>query len=148
MSEEKSQNYLLDSNIISEVIKNNPSFNVIKKLTEHVGDCAMAVMTFHELLYGAERLDEGLRKTELLKFINEEVYEIFPIINYSDKSAVINAKIRAVCECNGKKIPYGDSQLAAIALSENMIMVTRNIKHFKTVAEFFPLKLENWFEEE
>lgn len=37
--------YLLDSNIISEIIKPNPNFTVIKKLAEHSGDCAISSTT-------------------------------------------------------------------------------------------------------
>ena len=43
-------NYLLDSNVISEIIKPEPSFSVIKKLAEHSGDCAISVTTWHELI--------------------------------------------------------------------------------------------------
>lgn len=145
MSDSKSQNYLLDSNIISEVIKQNADFNVLKKLVEHSSDCAMTVMTWHELLYGVERLADGLRKTELTKFIQDDVAENFPLVNYSKKAAEIHAKIRAVCEKKGEPVPYGDSQIAAIAIAEDMILVTRNVKHFQVIADNFPLQLENWF---
>lgn len=145
MNDSKNQNYLLDANIISEIIKLNPDFNVLKKFVEHSSDCAITVMTWHELLYGVERLADGLRKTELSKFLNDDVDENFPLINYSKKAAEIHAKIRAACENNGDSVPYGDSQIAAIAIAEDMILVTRNIKHFHKIAEYFPLRLENWF---
>lgn len=145
MNNSKSQNYLLDANIISEVIKQNADFNVLKKLVEHSSDCAMSVMTWHELLYGIERLADGLRKTELTKFLYDDAGENFPLVNYSKKAAEIHAKIRAVCENNGEPIPYGDSQIAAIAIAENMILVTRNERHFQAIAKYFPLQLENWF---
>ena len=38
--------YLLDSNIVSEIIKPNPSFNVIKKIAEHNSDCAICMNYF------------------------------------------------------------------------------------------------------
>ena len=37
--------YLLDSNIISEIIKPNPNFSVINKIAEHSGDCAITSTT-------------------------------------------------------------------------------------------------------
>ena len=43
-------------------------------------------------------------------------------------------------------IAYAEEQIAATALAYNLILVTRNIKDFEGIAEFFPLKLENWFE--
>lgn len=145
MSDSKAQNFLLDANIISELVKKNADFNVLKKLVEHSSDCAMTVMTWHELLYGVERLADGQRKTELAKFIHDDVGENFPLVDYSKKAAELHAKIRAVCENNGEPVPYGDSQIAAIAIAENMTLVTRNVKHFQAVAKYFPLKLENWF---
>lgn len=147
MTDSKAQSYLLDANIISEIIKVNADFNVLKKLVEHSSDCAMTVMTWHELLYGVERLADGLRKTELTKFIYDDAGENFPLVSYSKKAAEIHAKIRAVCEKNGETVPYGDSQIAAIAIAEDMVLATRNTKHFQAIAEYFPLQLENWFEE-
>ena len=51
---------------------------------------------------------------------------------------------------DGKKkdflLAYAEEQIAATALAYNLILVTRNIKDFEGIAEFFPLKLENWFE--
>ena len=61
--------YLLDSNIISEIIKPKPNFSVIKKLAEHSGDCAISSTTWHELIFGVEQLEQGLRKTEINKFM-------------------------------------------------------------------------------
>lgn len=139
------QNYLLDANIISEVIKNAPSFSVIKKLTEHSSDCCMSVFTLHELLYGAERLPESRWKTELLKFINDDVCDNFPVIGYSEADARMHAEMRAVLERKGVLLPYGDSQIAAIAVTNALTLVTRNEKHFKPLKDEFGLKLENWF---
>ena len=42
--------YLLDTNIVSEIIKNNPDFNVIKKIAEHNSDCAICTPVWQELL--------------------------------------------------------------------------------------------------
>ena len=54
--------YLLDTNIISEIVKFAPDFKVIKKIGEHSSDMAISVLTWHELVYGLERLQEGIRK--------------------------------------------------------------------------------------
>ena len=60
--------YLLDSNIISEIIKPLPDFNVIKKITEHSSDCAIASSSWQELLYGMYKMPEGMNKKYLEKF--------------------------------------------------------------------------------
>ncbi|MCI5829418.1 MAG: PIN domain-containing protein [Treponema sp.] len=138
--------YLIDSNIISEVIKNSPSMKVIEKLAEHSSDCCISVFTLHELLFGAERLEPGRRKSELLKFINEDVCENFPIVGYSSEAARIQAKMRSSLEKQGIILPYGDSQIAASAVCQNLIMVTRNKRHFEVLEKDFHLAIENWFE--
>ncbi len=58
--------------------------------------------------------------------------ENFKIKNYSEKAADILASLRA--------------KLAAIALANHMVLVTRNTKHFAAIQEVSELQVENWFE--
>ena len=145
--DDEAPHYLLDSNIISEIIKLEPSFAVIKKLSEHAGDCAICAPTWHELLFGVRRLPDGLRKRELEKFIKQDVYESFPIQDYTADAATIHAELRAKLEARGTPAPFGDSMIAAVALAQNMVLATRNVRHFAAIAEASLLQLENWFEE-
>ena len=138
--------YLLDSNIISEVIKPSPSFNVIKKIAEHSSECAISSITWHEMLFGIERLEEGLRKTELKKFLLEDVKESFEIFSYDEKAAQIHAILRSKLEKSGHPMPFADSQIASIAIANKMTLVTRNSKDFEYVKEVCEFKMENWFE--
>lgn len=143
---EEEPHYLLDSNIVSEIIKREPDFNVISKIAEHNSDCAICAPSLHELLYGFEKMDDGLNKTYLGKYINDDVLENFKVKNYSDKACRIHAKIRADSEKIGKPAPFSDSMIAAIALANHMVLVTRNAKHFATIQEVSDLQIENWFE--
>ena len=101
--------YLLDSNIVSELIKCNASFNVIKKIAEHNSDCAICSPTLHELLYGYEKMADGAKKTFLGDYINADVLENFKVKIYSEKSSRIHAKIRADAERIGTPVPFSDS---------------------------------------
>ena len=139
--------YLLDTNIISEIVKFAPDFKVIKKIGEHSSDMAISVLTWHELVYGLERLPEGLRKKELSKYVYDDVEQSFPIINFTKSAAEIHAKIRSAIEESGHHLPYADTQIAATAIAEDMILVTRNSRHFSEIEEKFSLKLESWFED-
>ena len=138
--------YLLDSNIISEIIKREPDFNVIKKIAEHNSDCAICAPVWQELLFGLYRLPDGLNKKYLEKFLKDDVHENFKIKNYSEKAADIQADLRSKLEKLGKPTQKDDSQIAAIALANHMILVTRNTKHFTAIQEVSELKVENWFE--
>ena len=80
---EEEPHYLLDSNIISEIIKPQPNFNVLKKIAEHSSDCAICSPVWEELKFGVYIMEDGLNKKYLENFINEDVHENFKIKNYT-----------------------------------------------------------------
>ena len=137
--------YLLDSNIVSEIVKREPEFNVIEKIAEHSSDCAIGSTTWHELLYGMYKLPEGLNRKFLEDYLFNDVQENFKVITYSKKAAKIHAKIRAEIEAIGKPAPFADSLIASIALANHMVLVTRNTKHLEAIQEVSGLEVENWF---
>ena len=143
---EEEPHYLLDSNIVSEIIKPEPDFNVIKKIAEHNSDCAIGAPSLHEMLYGYHRLSDGVYKKYLGNYIKNDVMESFKVKSYSEKACIIHSEIRASAEKIGKPVPYSDSQIAAIALANHMVLVTRNTKHFTAIQEVSDLQVENWFE--
>ena len=143
---EEEPHYLLDSNIVSEIIKPEPDFKVIQKITEHNSDCAICAPVWQELLFGLYRLPESLSKKYLEKFLKEDVCETFKIKNYTEKAADIHADLRAKLERLGRPTQKEDSQIAAIALANHMVLVTRNTKHFTAIQEVSALQVENWFE--
>ena len=145
--DEEEPHYLLDSNIVSEIIKPEPDFNVIKKIAEHNSDCAICTPVWQELLFGLYRLPEGMNKKYLEKFIKDDVHENFRIKNFSERAADIHASLRAKLEQKGRPTQKEDSMIAAIALANHMVLVTRNTKHFTAIQEVSDLQVENWFEE-
>ena len=143
---EEEPHYLLDSNIVSEIIKKNPDFNVIKKIAEHNSDCAVCAPTLHELYYGYEKLSDGAYKSYLERYINDDVRDTFKTKTYSEKASIIHARIRADAEKIGRSVPFSDSMIAAIALANHMVLVTRNTRHFEAIQAVSELQVENWFE--
>ena len=138
--------YLLDSNIVSEIIKPEPDFNVISKIAEHNSDCAICSPVWQEILFRLNRMTEGLNKKYLDDFIHNDVNENFKIKNFTEKAAVIQADLRAKLEKKGTPTQKEDSMIAAIALANHMVLVTHNIKHFTAIQQVSELKIENWFE--
>ena len=143
---EEDQHYLLDSNIVSEIIKPEPNFNVIKKIGEHNSDCAIGAPTLHEMLYGYHKLPEGIYKKYLGKYILDDVMDSFKVKSYTEKASMIHSEIRANAEKIGKPVPFSDSMIASIALANHMVLVTRNTRHFTAIQEVSGLQVENWFE--
>lgn len=144
---EEEPHYLLDTNIVSEIIKPEPDLNVIKKIAEHNSDCAICSPVWQELLFGLYRMPENINKKYLGKFIKEDVHENFKIKNFTEKVADIQAQLRIKLEQLGKPTQKEDSMIAAIALANHMVLVTRNTKHFAAIQQVSALTVENWFEE-
>ena len=143
--DDEAPHYLLDSNIVSEIVKRNASFEVIKSLASHASDCAICSTTWQELLYGLYRMPEGASKDFLAKFINEEVPDEFKIKHYTKKAAEIHADLRAKLAKIGRPTQLSDSMIAAVALANHMVLVTRNTKRFEAIQQVSDLQVENWF---
>ncbi|MBR5965587.1 MAG: type II toxin-antitoxin system VapC family toxin [Treponema sp.] len=145
ITDDEAPHYLLDSNIVSEIIKADANYDVIKKLSEHSSDCAICAPVWQELMFGMLRLQDGAKKSFLAKFIQDEVPGDFKILNYTKKSAEIHADLRVKLEKLGKPTQFSDSMIAAIALANRMILVTGNTRHFEAIQEVSDLQVENWF---
>lgn len=143
--EEEAPRYLLDTNIVSELIKPDASFSVVQKISEHNSDCAICAPAWQELQFGVELLQDGAQKAFLKKFV-EELCGDFKILNYSKKAAEAHAKLRAQLQKIGKPTQHFDSMIAAVALANRMILVTGNTKHFAAIQKASGLQVENWFE--
>lgn len=136
--------YLLDTNIISEATKPSPKESIITNLEMHTGTCAISSITWYELLNGMELLPESAKKDKLRLFLTDYVQPSFPIISFDEHSAAINADITSRLIRQGKPTPILDTQIASVAISNNMILVTENQKDFKVFNEEFSLMLESW----
>lgn len=137
--------FLLDTNIISELIKTNPDANVLAKFIKFEDACAVSSVTIQELVYGLEIMDNGRKKTQLAESV-ELLKKIMPILDFDLPCAEVAGQILGKCEKIGKARPYDDTQIAATAIVNNLVLVTRNINDFKPMAEVFPFNYENWFE--
>ncbi len=134
--------YLLDTNILSELSKNKPDANVVSHITQHGDNCSTASIVIHEINYGINRLEEGNIKKNLQLFLNQlETYK-FQIYPYDTKAACYHASERARLIKKGLTPAFADGQIAAIASTNNLILVTRNRSDF---INFNSLQLENWF---
>lgn len=65
-----------------------------------------------------------------------------PIIPYDAAAAQWHGAACAALEAEGWPRPFADGQMAAIAATRDLILVTRNTSDFEFYAE---LHVENWF---
>ncbi len=136
--------YLLDTNIVSEFSKERPNENVLALYEARKDLCAISAVTWQELMFGVSKMPEGKRKTYIEKCL-VEYKEDFEIIPYDEFSADICGQLSGSCAKSGKNLPCLDTQIAATAIANGMILVTRNTADFEEAAERSFLKLENWF---
>ncbi len=67
--------YLLDANVISELLKPAPASQVVEWMQVHQDDSALGALTIAELAAGVEDMPDGKRKSALateLRFLRED----------------------------------------------------------------------------
>ncbi len=133
--------YLLDTSVVSSPVSRAPDPQIVKRLSEHGHECAVAAPVWHELTYGCRRLPKGRRRDALETYLREVVQAAFPILPYDEAAATLHGHERARLERLGQPVPYADGQIAAIAQASGLVLVTRNVKDF---ARFKGLEVADW----
>jgi len=134
--------YLLDTNIISEPSKQIPNENVLHKLKQHNGRYAISAITWHELNYGVDRMPASKRKSRLQQYLHVLEVSQLTILAYDKIAARWLATERNRLVSTGNTPAKEDSEIAAIAVTNKLILVTRNTTDFEPINE---LVIENWF---
>jgi tRNA(fMet)-specific endonuclease VapC len=129
--------YLLDTNACIIYLKGK-NLHLKQKLDNiSVSEIAVCSVVKSELFYGAMRSANPERNLKLQQeFLNQFVS--FP---FDDQAASIFGSIRAQLTAQGTPIGGYDLQIAAIALANNLILVTHNTREFSRIPE---LRLEDW----
>lgn len=133
--------YLLDTNIISEPVKKSPNFNLLLKLKENGDFCCISSITWLESLYGMNTMPEGKTKERLRSYLLNKIQAYFPIIQYDEHCAFLQAEIQAQMQRKGISVPDFDMMIAATAMANNLILITHNTKDFQNIPG---LMYEDW----
>ena len=139
----RAMRYLLDTNVISEPTRPNPSQLLLDRLAQAFDESAMCAVSLHELRYGIERLPSGKKRNEIEAYIMGIISIKIPTLPYDTEAARWHAIQRARLIARGRTPTSADGQIAAIAATNNLILVTRNTKDFEG---YEGLKLQNWWE--
>ncbi|MCK5330926.1 MAG: type II toxin-antitoxin system VapC family toxin [Candidatus Marinimicrobia bacterium] len=124
-------NYLLDTCVISELIKKNPDPNVLRWITEvEETSLYLSVLTFGEIHKGIEKLPQSKKKAQLHKWVNSNLRERFKnrIINFDLVVATKWGEIQGQAELAGKPMSLIDGLISATGIAYDLIVVTRNTK--------------------
>lgn len=138
--------YLLDTNVISEPAKPEPSELVLTQLRERSGQVALPSVAWHELVYGAMRMNKGRRRSYLIDYLQEVVRPSMPILPYDAAAAQWHGRARALLEAEGRSTSFADGQIAGIAGAEDLTVATQNVSDFRPFAALDEgIHIENWF---
>ncbi len=125
--------YLIDTNVLSEMTKQNPDKDVVKWFIETPDtDKFISVVSIGEIVYGIERLPNSSRKNKLSSWFNEVISEGFNerILNIKASTMQIWGKMMAGLS---RSFQVQDTFIAATALENNLIIATRNVKDFSGI---------------
>jgi tRNA(fMet)-specific endonuclease VapC len=127
---------MLDTNVLSALMK-NPDGTVAKRI-ESVGERSIccSIVVAAELRYGAEK-----KQSIALHRRVETILSAIPVLPLATSVDKYYASIRAELTRQGTPIGPNDLWIAAHALSEQMSLVTANLKEFQRVRS---LSVESW----
>lgn len=128
--------YLLDTNIISELIKEKPSQNVVSFIKSINEDAfVLSVITIGEIKFGIENSKSKAKKEELKNWLYNHLLQRFKnkIIDIDIETILVWAKTAHKLQAIGKPMPIMDLLIASTCIAKNLILVTRNEKDFKAL---------------
>jgi predicted nucleic acid-binding protein len=126
--------YLLDTNVISELVARIPNPQVINWIDALDTDSVyLSVVTIGEIRKGIEKLPDSTRKISLENWLSNDLLVRFTgHILVLDIAAMLNwGELIGRLERLGRPLPAIDSLIAALAIHHGCTLVTRNEEDFK-----------------
>ncbi len=133
--------YLLDANVLSEPLRPRPDLLIVERLRSYRDIVASCAPVLHELIFGYRLLPPSRRRRAIEAYVAQAVRDVMPILPYDEVAAEWHAAERARLVTAGRTPPHLDGQIAAIAATNGLILVTANqadSRHFRG------LQLEDW----
>lgn len=137
--------FLLDTNIISNVIKPRPSETLLSWMGDQIDqDLAIASLTVAEIRRGILDLPAGKRRNELdAWFVGPQgPQSLFAgrVLPFDENASLLWAKLMADGKARGRPRSALDTIIAAVAQANGCVVVTANEKDFEGVEILNPMR--------
>jgi hypothetical protein len=123
--------YLLDTCLISELVKKEPNPAVVSWLDEQDEQkLFLSVLNLGELQKGISKLPDGTKKKELQAWVAIDLVERFTgrILEIDLETALFWGMLQGEAEQTGETLPVMDSLIAATAAAHGLTVATRNVR--------------------
>jgi len=133
--------YALDTNVLSELMRERPNRALESTLTRKRKSCAIPAPVIDELQFGISRMLTGERQALYQQWL-EALMADFPVIPVDGLCAQWHGRERARLSSLGKPPSLFDGLIASVAVVNELILVTRNTEDFR---RFEGIRLEDWY---
>ena len=131
--------YLLDTDTLIYVFKR--AENCLARLaSQDDSDIAISAFNLFELEYGMGKSDNRIKMDSYVAALCRR----YAVLDFDRTASIQAGTIRALLHTHGTPIGPYDVQMAGIALSKNLTIVTRNTREFERVPG---LRVENWYDQ-
>ncbi len=128
---------LIDTNILSFFFRNHSlvveNFQSYLKVHSQIN---ISIITYYEIVSGLKHRDAQKQLTSFLNFVS--YHTVLPLTTTSTK---ISADIYANLRKQGTPVDNIDILIAGVAIANDLILVTNNLKHFQKIEG---LEIEDW----
>lgn len=129
-------NFLLDTNVLSEVRRPQPDPNVLTWLDQVDEDRVyLSVISIAEIARAVALLESGKRKTELAQWLENDLPIRFGgrVIAVDMPAALVWGQLMAAAKNGGYALSVMDGWIGATAQAKELTLVTRNTKDFENL---------------
>jgi predicted nucleic acid-binding protein len=126
--------YLLDTNVISELVARQPHPQVVEWIDQLDSDTVyLSVITIGEIRKGIEKLPSSKRRDQVSEWLETDLLVRFQgrIVEITVDIMLAWGELAGRLEKQGKPIAAIDSIIAAAALQGRYTLVTRNLQDFQ-----------------
>ena len=138
--------YLLDTDIVFEMMKRSANETLLERIANNKDFCVISAFTWYECLSAVNEIENEALQNKFNSFLIDSVQKYFEIIPFDVHAASIQADIENKLKNNpkAKKIKQIVLQNAALAIANNLILVSTNESLFEEIKSISLLNIENW----